>query len=368
MNKIGVIGAGNMGSGIVQKTAQEGLSVVMVDIKPELMKRGLENIKSILQEAVDRKILKPGDVNEILDRIHGTTDLDDVKDCDLVIEAVFEDSDVKMELFKRLDEICDAKTILATNTSSFSVDDLAKATNRPDRFIGLHFFYHPAKNRLLEIIPGSGTSQATTAVCRRFSELTGKTTILVKDSPGFAVNRVFVPWLNEATRILGEGIADIPTIEKAAMEALGIGMGPFELMNVTGVPLAFHASTTLGDELGPFYAPSARLKEQKELNKQWSLEGDVKEDNIRKVADRLSAVIFYTASSLLQEGVAAAADTDLGTRVGLRWRKGPFEIMNSVGIGNAYDLVANLLRAWPSVRMPETLARQKNKGEPWEIR
>ena len=152
MKKIGIIGAGNMGGGIAQKTAQEGLSVVLVDIKPEFVARGLSNIRATLDEAVERKILKPEKVEEILGRIHGTTDLSEVKDCDLVIEAVFEDMAVKKDLFKRLDEVCQPKTILATNTSSFSVDELAKATKRPDRFAGLHFFYHPAKNRLLEII------------------------------------------------------------------------------------------------------------------------------------------------------------------------------------------------------------------------
>ena len=149
MKKIGVIGAGNMGSGIVQKTAQEGLSVVMVDVKPEFVENGLNNIRNTLKEAVERKILRPEQVDDIMGRIQGTTDMAATKECDLVIEAVFEDMEVKKELFAKLDEVCGPKTILATNTSSFSVDELARTTNRADRFVGLHFFYHPAKNRLL---------------------------------------------------------------------------------------------------------------------------------------------------------------------------------------------------------------------------
>ncbi|MBE9571251.1 MAG: 3-hydroxyacyl-CoA dehydrogenase family protein, partial [Proteobacteria bacterium] len=225
MKKIGIIGAGNMGSGIVQKTAQEGLSVVMMDIKPEFVDKGLSNIQTTLKEAVERKLFKPEQVDDILSRIQGTTDLGDTKDCDLVIEAVFEDMEVKKDLFVRLDEICKPETILATNTSSFSVEELAQATGRPDRFVGLHFFYHPAKNRLLEIIPGPMTSPETLAACRQFAQLAGKTDIMVKDTPGFAVNRFFVPWLNESTRILEDGWANIPTIDKAAMDSLGIGMG-----------------------------------------------------------------------------------------------------------------------------------------------
>jgi enoyl-CoA hydratase/3-hydroxyacyl-CoA dehydrogenase len=367
MNKIGIIGAGNMGSGIAQKTAQEGFSVVMVDIKSEFVENGLHIIKETLQEAVERKIMKPEKVDEILGRIHGTTDMADVKDCDLIIEAVFEDMAVKKDVFKRLDEICEPKTILATNTSSFSVDELAQSISRQDRFAGLHFFYHPAKNRLLEIIPGSRTSQETVAACKQYSELTGKTYILVKDAAGFAVNRFFVPWLNEATRILEEGIANIATIEKAGKDSLEIGMGPFELMNVTGVPLAFHAATSLADKYGAFYTPSNKLKEQADSGDLWPLEGDVEEGKLQPVADRLLAVVFYIASSLVQENISDVADTDLGAKVGLRWRRGPFEIMNRVGIDRAYNVVEKLLNAWPSIQIPENLARQKEKGEPWEI-
>jgi enoyl-CoA hydratase/3-hydroxyacyl-CoA dehydrogenase len=364
MKKIGIIGSGNMGSGIAQKTAQEGLSVVMVDIKPEFVEKGLNGIKSLLQEAVDRKIIKPDKVDEILARIHGTTDLSEVKDCDLVIEAVFENMDVKKDLFRRLDEICEPKTILASNTSSFSVDDMAEAVNRKDRFLAMHFFYHPAKNRLVEIIPGSKTSKETIEAGKLYSRLTGKTDILVKDSAGFAVNRIFVPWINEATRILEEGIANIATIEKAGKESLGLGMGPFELMNITVVKTTFNAATGLANKLGAFYAPSNRLKEQAQTGNPWPLEGDVDEDKLQVAAERLLAVVFFTASSLVQEGVADVADTDLGAKVGLRWPIGPFEKMNSIGIDKAYDMVKKLLEAWPSVQIPESLARQKEKGEP----
>ena len=215
-----------MGSGLAQKMAQEGLSVVMVDVEPELVERGFENVRETLGEAVEREILRPQQVDEILGRIEGTTELEDTRDCDLIIEAVFEEMEVKRDLFARLEKVSSPKTIFASNTSSFSVAELARATGRADRFVGLHFFYHPAKNRLLEIMPGAATSRETLVACKRFSELIGKTDILVKDSPGFAVNRFFVPWLNEATRMLEEGLADIPTIEEAGMRSLGIGMGP----------------------------------------------------------------------------------------------------------------------------------------------
>ncbi len=368
MQKIGIIGAGNMGCGIVQKTAQEGLSVVMVDVKEEFVERGMNMIRSTLQEAVDRKILQAKQVEEIMGRVHGTTNLEDTKDCDLVIEAVFEDLNVKKDLFTSLDKICDEKTILATNTSSFSVDALAKETNRPDRFVGLHFFYHPAKNRLLEIIPGSLTSQETLAASRRYSKLTGKTDISVTDAPGFAVNRFFQPLLNEAIRVLGEGIANIPTIEKAAMDCLGIGMGLYKLMNVSGIPIAYHTQNTLHETLGSFYVPAERLIAQFESGELWDLEGKIEEDKIEAVCDRLLGSIFFTTTSLLDEGVTDIMDADVGAKVGLRWRKGAFEIMNDIGIEKAYSLVENVLKPFPDIDVPGVLKAQKEKGKPWEVR
>ena len=187
MKKIGIIGAGNMGSGLTQKMAQEGLSVVMVDTKPECVEKGFDSIRATLREGVEREIFRPQQVDDILGRIQGTTELADTRGCDLVIEAIFENIDVKKDLFSRLEKVSSAKTIFATNTSSFSVSELSRATARADRFVGLHFFYHPAKNRLVEIIPGADTSQETVVACKRFSELIGKTDILVKDSAGFAV-------------------------------------------------------------------------------------------------------------------------------------------------------------------------------------
>ena len=149
IEKVGIIGAGTMGSGIVQKIAQSGIRVVMIDIKHEFVQKGLENIRTTLDAAVDRRIFTREQTEGFMELITGTTDLGEVRDADLVIEAIFEDMGVKKELFGKLDSLCGDRTILATNTSSFSVTELASSVKRKDRFLGLHFFYHPAKNRLL---------------------------------------------------------------------------------------------------------------------------------------------------------------------------------------------------------------------------
>jgi enoyl-CoA hydratase/3-hydroxyacyl-CoA dehydrogenase len=367
IKKIGVVGAGNMGSGIAQKIAQEGIPVVMVDLKEEFVQRGLGTIRRLLQEGVERKIFKPEQVDQILSRVTGTTDFTAVADADIVIEAVFEDKQVKADLFKKLDQICSPQTILATNTSSFYVREFAEKTARPDRFVGLHYFYHPAKNRLLEVIPHSGTSPETVEKSLLAAKLHGKTSILVKDAPGFAVNRFFVPFLNEAARMLGEGLAGVPTIEEAGKRAFKIGMGPFELMNVTGIPIAVHASTTLGNELGPFYAPAPMLKAQMEKKANWNLEGPVDESKLPALADRFQGVCLGVAAALVDEGVASIEDTDRGAKIGLRWILGPFEIMNKIGIVKTYEVVQAICRKYPDFKMPAILEKQHRLGKPFEF-
>jgi len=368
LTKIGVIGAGNMGSGIVQKIAQEGLSVVMIDTQETFVQKGLANIKSLLQAGVERRIFSPAQMAATLSRITATVDFNQVADADLIIEAVFEDKDVKTALFQQLDAICDEHTILATNTSSFYVREFAEKINRPDRFVGLHYFYHPAKNRLLEVIPHQGTSPATVEIAKMFAKLHGKTAITVKDAPGFAVNRFFVPFLNEATRMLEENLANIPTIEAAAKRAFKIGMGAFELMNVTGIPIAVHSADTLGRELGPLYATSVTLRKQMEKKENWDLSGQVDESKLEKIEDRFLGICLGVAAALVDEGVASVEDTDLGAKIGLRWVKGPFEIMNRIGITKTCQVVEAVALKYTDFAVPEILKKHKQTGKPFDFR
>ncbi|MGD9148845.1 MAG: enoyl-CoA hydratase/isomerase family protein, partial [Desulfobacterales bacterium] len=197
------------------------------------------------------------------------------------------------------------------------------------------------------------------------AKLHGKTAIVVKDAPGFAVNRFFVPFLNEAARMLEESVANIPTIEEAAKQAFKIGMGPFELMNVTGIPIAVHASTTLGNELGPFYATAEIIKAQKDKNENWDLSGDVDESRLQVIKDRFYGVCFGVAAALVDEGVASIEDTDRGAKIGLRWLMGPFEIMNKIGIEKAFKAVEAVTQRYPDFKMPQVLAQQHESGKPF---
>ncbi|MCA1812890.1 MAG: enoyl-CoA hydratase/isomerase family protein [Halobacteriales archaeon] len=367
IQRVAVIGSGNMGSGIAQACAASGFHVVMHDVKPEFVKKGLDRIRDQLQKRVDKGKLEAGEMQATLGRIATTTSLAEAaQGTDLVIEAVFEEMKVKEAVFRELDQHAPATCVFATNTSSLSVNALAQFTARADRFGGLHFFNPAAVNVLVEVIRGSKTSDATFTALLEFSRKLGKGPILTTDSPGFAVNRFFVPFLNEACRLHEEGF-DIPTIDAAAKEAFGIGMGPFELMNFTGIPIAYHAQGSLA-QLGPFYKVSPLLKKQFEANQLWKLEGAPNPSKFHAVKERLLGVELGIACHLVEEGVASAADTDKGATTGLRWAKGPFALMNDLGTREALRLVEQVhAKHGEAFRVPQPLRQLGASNAPWPV-
>jgi enoyl-CoA hydratase/3-hydroxyacyl-CoA dehydrogenase len=366
--KIGVVGAGNMGAGIAQKYATEGFTTVVVDVDQAAVDRGQARVVHTLDEGVARKIFAPEKRDAILSRMTFSADKDALKGCALVVEAVFEDLGVKSALFQDLDARLGPDTILGTNTSSFFVDDIAKACTHPDRVVGLHYFYHPAKNRLVEVIKGTATSQKAFDTAWQIQELCGKTPVDSKDRPGFIVNRFFVPWLNESMRLVEEGVASIATVEWAAKQSFGVGMGPFELMNVTGVPITLHASTTLGKELGAFYAPCDLIRPIVDAKKNWDLSGTPDTKKLDVVSERLWGVVWQIACQLVfDEGVCSLEDCDLGARVGLRWPKGPFEAMNQAGTRAALWAVQRIADRYSDVTVPAALGERGQKNQPFPI-
>ena len=336
VNSVAIIGAGNMGSGIAQKSAQEQFNVQMVDREKQWVDRGEKIINDFLEEAIQRRIFKPEKVEEIKSRITGVVGTENVApDTDLVIEAVFEDFNIKKDVFNILDRVCGDKTILASNTSSLSVNELAKATGRPDKFVGLHFFYHPAKNRLIEIIPAETTSPESLAAVEQYCKTMGKVVIVCKDRPGFVVNRFFVPWLNEACHLVDEGVASIAQIDAVAEKTFNIGMGPFALMNLTGPSIALHATNYLAEQLNcARYYGAECLKQTIAESGMWNI-GEITEcddETSQIISERLLGQIFAVSAQIVQEEICSIEDVDRGAKVGLRWAEGPFEIANKIGI------------------------------------
>jgi 3-hydroxybutyryl-CoA dehydrogenase len=235
---IGVVGAGTMGNGIAQLAAQMGADVVLRDIKDEFVERGLANIDRFLSKGVERGKVTEDQKAAILGRITGTTEMAKLADCDFIIEAVIEDLDLKKSVYGELDELCRPEVILATNTSSMSITLIAAATKRPDKVVGMHFFNPPPLMRLCEIIRGLGTSDETIKITSELAQKMGKETVEVKvDSPGFIVNRLMIPHMIEAVKLLEEGVATKEDIDKALKLGLNYPMGPFELMDYTGIDI-----------------------------------------------------------------------------------------------------------------------------------
>jgi 3-hydroxybutyryl-CoA dehydrogenase len=250
IKKLGVVGAGTMGNGIAQVAAQIGCDVVMSDIEMRFVEGGMKKIEGFLAKSVEKGKLEAKEKDAILGRIKGTVHMADLKDVDLVVEAVLEELDLKKSVFKQLDEMCRPEVILATNTSSMSITEIAASTKRPDKVCGMHFFNPVPLMRLVEIIRGYATSDETIGITTDLAQKMGKTTVEVKkDSPGFIVNRIMVPHFIEAIRMVEEGIASIEDIDKAVKNGLNYPMGPFELMDLTGIDIAYNVTEYLYNEL-----------------------------------------------------------------------------------------------------------------------
>jgi len=250
IKKIGVVGAGTMGNGIAQIAAQIGCDVVMRDIEMRFVEGGMKKIQGFLARSVEKGKMDAKEKDTVLGRIKGTVDMADLKDVDLIVEAVIEDLDLKKAVFKELDELCRPEVILATNTSSMSITEIAASTKRPDKVCGMHFFNPVALMRLVEIIRGYATSDETIKTTTEFAQKLGKITVEVKkDSPGFIVNRIMIPHMLEAIKIVEEGIASIEDVDTAVKNGLNYPMGPFELMDLTGIDIAYFVSEYLYKEL-----------------------------------------------------------------------------------------------------------------------
>jgi enoyl-CoA hydratase / 3-hydroxyacyl-CoA dehydrogenase len=353
---IGVVGAGTMGSALAQKFAQENFQVLLADQSEEQTSKGLKSISGMLAEGVKRKVFTADQVQHFLANITCTHKLADLNRCDLVIEAIYENYEAKSKLFRNLSKIVSHDCVLATNTSSFSVTELAASVQNPGRFIGLHFFYHAAKNRLVEIIPGEQTSPGTFEAVKRFAQLSGKDAITCKDAYGFVVNRFFVPWLNEAVRLHEKGLSR-ESIDKVCRKVFGIGMGPFELMNATGVPVAYHSQKTL-EIFGPLYKVASLLKVQTELGKPWALTAieshPVEEADEKIIRERMLGIVFFVCSQILDEKICTATAINRGARIGLLWKKGPVDLMRERGIIEVASLLMQISHIY-DVQLPSSI-------------
>jgi 3-hydroxybutyryl-CoA dehydrogenase len=261
INKVGVVGCGIMGSGIAQVCAQSGYQVVVSEINDALLNKGMATISSRLARDVEKGRLTTENKDSALSRIKGTTNTKDFSDCDLVIEAVIENMDEKKKVFAELDKICPQHTILASNTSVMSITDLATATKRLEKVLGLHFFNPVPVMQLLEIVRTIATADETVKTCESFGKSIGKTTVIAKDTPGFIVNRLLIAFNLNAIRMLENGIATREDIDNSVKMGLNHPMGPLALCDMAGLDTLLYIARDLYDKLkDPAYAPPVLLQ------------------------------------------------------------------------------------------------------------
>ena len=262
VRKIAVIGAGTMGAGIAQACAAAGFQVTMRDIEQRFVDAGFDRIRDPLMKRVERGKMTAAEVENILSKIRGAVDLKEaVEGAQIVIEAVFEQMEIKKELYAELDRLCPPDVVFASNTSSLSITEMANATKRADRFVGMHFFNPAPVMKLVEVIRGSETSDGTVALIKDLCAKLGKDPVEVRESPGFVVNRLLVPMMNEAFNLLQEGVATAEDIDKAMKLGTNMPMGPFELADYTGLDIGLDVMEVLFRETGdPKFRPSTLLR------------------------------------------------------------------------------------------------------------
>ena len=268
IKKVGVVGFGIMGSGITQVCAQSGYQVVVSEVSEALLDKGMKSIDSRLSRDVEKERIKAEDKDSALGRIQGITDMEEFSDCDLVIEAVIENLDEKKKVFTELDKVCPEHTVLASNTSVMSIIDIATATNRMEKVLGLHFMTPATITKLLEIVQTIATSDETLETGKEFGKSIGKTILVAKDTPGFVLNRLSTPFYLNSIRMLESGIATREDIDNAATMGLNHPIGPLALVDFIGVDTFYYAACDMYAKLNePQYAPPVLL--QKMVSAGW---------------------------------------------------------------------------------------------------
>ncbi|MCH7761816.1 3-hydroxybutyryl-CoA dehydrogenase [candidate division TA06 bacterium] len=262
IKRVGVVGCGLMGSGIAQVAAQNGYETTVREVSQDLVDKGLKKIEGFLTKGVEKGKVTEDQKKEILSRLKGTTKLEDLKDSDIIIEAVTESMDVKKKIFQILDKVAPPHALFASNTSSLPIKDMAEVTSRPKNFVGLHFFNPVPLMKLVEMVVAETTSSETVETARKFTESLGKTVVTTKDTPGFIVNLLLVPFLLDAVRALESGIATKEDIDTAVQLGLNHPMGPLTLLDFVGLDTTYYIAEILynGYNQDPRYAPPPLLK------------------------------------------------------------------------------------------------------------
>ena len=357
MTKVSIIGAGTMGTGIAQIAATKGHEVCLYDSFEESLKNSKNKLVKILNRLVEKEKINSETKKEILENIKFSSNLEDISKSSLVIEAIVEDLSIKQKLFKEIESIVDKNCIIATNTSSLSIASIAGACEKADRVIGIHFFNPAPLMPLVEIIPAVQTSEETNKKTKELIDNWDKVTVIVKDTPGFIVNRVARPFYGEALRIHEEGITDFATIDWAMKEIGGFRMGPFELMDYIGNDVNYTVTETVFTAFyfDTRYKPSLTQKRMKEAGfygrksgrgfYDYSIElPNVQEDRElgKKILWRILSMLINEAADALFLNIATKEDIDLAMTKGVNYPKGLLSWADEIGLNNVLNQLQSL--------------------------
>ncbi|GGL53606.1 3-hydroxyacyl-CoA dehydrogenase/enoyl-CoA hydratase family protein [Halocalculus aciditolerans] len=356
VDSIAVLGAGSMGHGIAEVAALAGFDVTLRDIKAEFVEHGYEQVEWSLDKLVDNEQLTQDEADAALDRVTPVVDLEEaVSDVEFVIEAVPEKMDIKKNVYRELEQYAPEDAVFATNTSSLSVTELSEVTDRPQQFCGMHFFNPPIRMQLVEVIEGAHTLEETVDLAVDLARAMGKTPVRVhKDSPGFIVNRVLVPLLNEAAWIVHEGDATIAEVDSTTKYDIGLPMGAFELADQVGIDVAYDVLDYMQSVLGDAYEPCPLLTEKVDAGDLGKKSGqgfydyedggaDISADAVRgDVKSRVLAVMANETAKLVGNDVASADEVDEAVMLGAGFPEGPARMADDYGLLDLYETLADL--------------------------
>lgn len=351
---IAIVGAGTMGGGIAITCLMAGLRTTVVDLSEEKLQALSIRMDRHFSRLVDKEKMTADEARDARSCLSLTRALSDVARSDLIIEAVFEDLGLKRNIFSQLAGELPPRLIVATNTSTLRLADLADALPDPSRFLGLHYFSPAEHNPLVELISGDRTKPEVLSAAQEFLERTGKTQILCSDSTGFAINRFFCPYTNEAARLLDEGVATTGQIDDIAQRAFDLALGPFAVMNIVKPRISLNAVENLA-ALGPFYEPAQSLQKIGSTEGSWNIEDHVQpvHSSVEDiVVNRLQAALFFPILEALGEGVAQVEAFELGARLALRFGKLPIATMREMG-RDAVEMVLEPLLQTYRASMPK---------------
>lgn len=367
---IGIIGFNVMGAAIGLNAASSGYRVIFKELNDDLVKAMYDRwVMDALGKRVAKGKMTQEEMDKVAGRITGTSRYPDLAPCDLVIEAAVEKMDLKIQIFQDLDAACRPDTILVSNTSTFLIEKLMASVSNPERTAGLHYFFPANINKLVEVIRQTKTSDETFAALMTFAEKNGKVAISVNDFPGFAINPVFI----SSYMVLNSMYSDTcnaATLDHVSKLALGVRYGIMWVLNGSGLGTAYHAAVSMHEYLADtdvgFPAVPVQLKSQFESGKPWDIEAAVSDDEalLKAAKERLLGSIFAISAHLIEKNVVSIKDLELGIKTALAWPKGPFTLMNEMGMVEATRLVL-LTVDNGTFKMPKTFAA----GIPslWEV-